>query len=443
MIQISDKTKCCGCEACVQVCPKHCIAFNQDKEGFFYPKVDIATCINCGLCEKVCPELMPYEERKPLEVIAAINKDDAVRAVSSSGGVFSLLAKEVIRKGGVVFGVRFDENWLAVFDCAKTLEQVAAFRGSKYMQARVGDSFKECKRYLDEGRQVLFAGTQCQIAALSHYLRMSYTNLLTVDFICHGVPSPMVWSKYLDEVVIAGKKAITDISFRNKRNGWKKFNFVLEYCKDSNQYTISTWFNNNLYCNAFDKNLILRPSCHSCPAKAGRSHSDLTIADFWGINIVNPDMDDDKGTSLVLVNTPKGMDLLQRKHLRWAQASYEDVLKYNPSVVNPAVKHKHREEFFASFSNGDDALLSLIEHCMRPSIKLRMKAMVKYPFRVAKHILFGKLCGGGKFKYSPLPVVCDNSVFYVSSIQFRSKAMGWKKYELSITLAADKNSVVI
>ena len=275
MIQITDKSKCCGCEACVQVCRKHCISFAQDHEGFFYPDVDTDTCIQCGLCEKVCPVLHPYDEHKPQEVIAAINKNEEVRLESSSGGVFTLLAEEIINQGGAVFGVRFDEQWQAVFDCADTTEALAAFRGSKYLQARVGNSFEKCKQLLDKGRLVLFSGTQCQIAGLLHYLRKPYLNLLTVDVVCHGVPSPNVWQHYLQEAVPKGKRAIKNIQFRDKRLGWKRFSLTVLFNEQQHDYLLSSPFNENPFMRSFVKNLILRPSCYSCPAKCGKSRSDI------------------------------------------------------------------------------------------------------------------------------------------------------------------------
>ena len=171
MIQIQNKQDCCGCEACVQVCPKQCISFNQDHEGFLYPKVDEDMCIHCGLCSIVCPVLHPYESQKPYETLAAINPDDEIRKTSSSGGVFTLLAEKVIDEGGIVFGARFDEEWLVVHDVAETKEALRVFRGSKYLQSRIGDSFLRCQNFLDAGRMVLFTGTPCQVAALNHYLR--------------------------------------------------------------------------------------------------------------------------------------------------------------------------------------------------------------------------------------------------------------------------------
>lgn len=395
MIQIKDKSKCCGCEVCVQVCPKHCINFTQDHEGFFYPVVDVEDCIQCGLCEKVCPVLHPYNEHKPQEALAAINNNDEVRKESSSGGVFTLLAEEIISQGGAVFGVRFDENWQAVFDYAETTEALAAFRGSKYLQARVGNSFTKCKQLLEQGRKVLFSGTQCQIAGLLHFLRRPYPNLLTVDFICHGVPSPKVWQHYLGEVVQAGKQAIADIKFRDKRLGWKRFSFTLDYNEQNRCYNLTSPFTQNTFMNAFLANLILRPSCYSCPAKGGRSNSDITIADFWGIDQVNPEMFDDRGTSLVLIHTERGQLALKRNQLKFASASYDDVVRFNPSWCEPAPCHPKRSDFFAAFNDQTDIHV-LIDKCLRPPLKRRLIRMIKSPARLCKKLMSKLLMGGVK-----------------------------------------------
>lgn len=386
MIQITNKNKCCGCEACVQVCPKHCISFTQDYEGFFYPETDVDICIKCGLCEKVCPVLYPYDVHTPQEVLAAINKDEEVRMESSSGGVFTLLAEEIISQGGVVFGVRFDNHWQAVFDCAETTEKLAAFRGSKYIQARVGNSFAQCKQFLDLGKIVLFSGTQCQIAGLLHFLRKPYPNLLTIDFICHGVPSPKVWQHYITGIVQDGGNNIRNVRFRDKRLGWKRYSVSLDYNKQNNTYSLSSVFLKNVFMQAFLSNLILRPSCHACPAKGGRSQSDLTIADFWGINQVNPQMDDDKGTSLVMIHTEKGNNALQRDKLMWASANYNDVLRYNPSVEKSPICHPNRMKFFSALDKQTD-IQKQICNCLRPPLIKRMFFAVKQLFRLFKQIM--------------------------------------------------------
>ena len=385
MISIIDRHNCCGCEACVQTCPKKCIDYKQDEEGFSYPKVDESLCISCGLCEKVCPVLHPYEERIQKKALSAINMDDGVRMSSSSGGIFTLLAEKTIDDGGVVFGARFDEHWQVVIDVAKTKEAVKTFRGSKYLQARIGDSFLRCKQYLDAGRKVLFSGTPCQVSALRHFLRKDYENLLAVDFICHGVPSPLVWKSYLNEVVVTGSRAVKDIQFRNKSRGWKLYSLAIEYNKDSQSIAVSSPFKENIYMKAFLKNLILRPSCHSCPAKCGKSHSDITVADFWGIEVVNPKMDDDQGTSLVLINTDKGASSLPSDNMKITEEEFHAAIKKNSAWNTPAVPHHRRAEFFRNLST-DKSIVRQVTYALRPTIRQRV-SLLKHPRILVKKIL--------------------------------------------------------
>lgn len=392
MISIDDKTLCCGCSACAMKCPKHCITMQSDNEGFLYPVVNEAECIDCGLCEKVCHELHPYDERKPLSVYAAINKDEQVRMNSSSGGMFYLLAEKTISEGGVVFGARFDEDWQVVIDYAETLEDVKPFMGSKYVQARTATAYRDAEAFLKQGRKVLFSGSPCQIAGLHHYLRKDYDNLTTVDFVCHGVPSPKVWQRYLDEVVTSGKRSISDVKFRNKGNGWKKFNFVLSYNHDSKSYSLSSWHQQNHYMRAFLSDMILRPSCHDCRAKQGRSYSDITIADFWGINIEMPEMDDDKGTGLVLVNTEKGRQALDWSKVIMKESSIEVASKYNGGLSSLTKPHPKRTEFFAKLDNCE-SVIGLIDKSLRPPFKRRIRMALRRCEQFVKKVL--KMLIGG------------------------------------------------
>ena len=235
MINITEKQNCCGCSACVQKCPKQCITLEVDSEGFLYPKVDVSGCIGCGICERVCPWINRPEPLQPQEVFAVKNRNEEERMASSSGGVFIALAKKTLEKGGVVFGAVFDENWEVVHAYAETMESVRPMMGSKYLQSRIGSSYRDTERFLKEGREVLFTGTPCQVTGLHKFLQKEYSNLLSVDFLCHGVPSPGVWCRYLDETfgrparrAVAGKNTvlssslksvpvITGIEFRDKK----------------------------------------------------------------------------------------------------------------------------------------------------------------------------------------------------------------------------------
>lgn len=374
MIEIKDKSNCCGCRACAQACPKSCISMLADQEGFLYPQVDHAQCIDCGLCERVCPELNIYEAQMPLHVAAAVNRDADILKRSSSGGVFNALAQHIIKRGGVVFGARYDSNWQVVIDHTETIEGIASFMGSKYVQASTGTAFSDARKLLEQGREVLFSGTPCQIAGLKHYLRKDYPNLLTVDIICHGTPSPKVWEKYLKQIA-SELQAIKEIDFRNKEKGWKGYNFKLQYNDKEETITIQMPFTQNTYMKAFLSDMILRPSCYDCCAKSGRSHSDITIADFWGISSVFPELDDDRGTGLVIINSDRGKFLLEMPELNIRLTELEQAIACNPSYLRSVKPHRRREQFFKKIDKTED-VISLIRRCTRPSLKSRVRRLV-------------------------------------------------------------------
>jgi ferredoxin len=347
MIEIRDKKKCCGCSTCAQRCPRQCITLKEDHEGFLYPYVDITHCIDCKLCEKVCPFLQPEQEQKPLLVYAAIHKDESTRMQSSSGGIFSLLSEQVIARGGVVFGARFDEQWEVMHDYTETLEGLAAFRGSKYMQSRTGNSYNDAERFLKEGREVLFSGTPCQIAGLKHFLNKEYKRLLTVDLICHGVPSPKVWRMYLH--ALKPSWTVSEVNFRSKQSGWKRYSICMRFASptDNNITTISHPFYEDVFMRGFLSNLYLRPSCYECQAKKGKSGSDITIADYWGIEHVLPEYDDDKGVGLVFLNTEHGHKNFPHDLAIHTETGYEEAVRYNGGVNEHIMIRRDRERFFA------------------------------------------------------------------------------------------------
>lgn len=389
MIKIDSKEKCCGCWACVQRCPKHCITMVEDDEGFLYPNVDSSLCIDCCLCEKVCPVINQGEPRIPKVVYAAKNLKEEVRMASSSGGIFTLLAEEVIAKGGVVFGARFNEEWDVIHDYTETIEGLSAFRGSKYVQSRVGKCYSQVEEFLKKDRKVLFSGTPCQIAGLKHFLRKDYDNLLMVDFVCHGVPSPGVWREYLKEETArqcGGKKLrlshpisngrdarIESISFRNKCLGWKKFSFTLTISVSNGHgekkiVLLSEPLNKNIFLRGFRADLYLRPSCHACPAKSLKSGSDITIGDFWGIQNVMPEIDDNKGVSAVMVSTEKGKKIWGEITTINYEVTFGDVVTGNPILIRSVNLNRYRNMFYGNRMNTIEmrvASLTSISFCQR------------------------------------------------------------------------------
>lgn len=344
MIHITEPKKCCGCNACVQACPKHCIRMQEDSEGFLYPFVDRESCIDCGLCERVCPVINQNEPQKPVVTLAAVNSDESVRLASSSGGIFTLLAERTIDNGGVVFGAAFDENWDVKHLCIDSKSELPKLRGSKYVQSIIGNCYKEAKAYLSAGKEVLFSGTPCQIAGLKRFLHKEYKNLKTVDVVCHGAPSPMVWRMYLDEVSSMYNIAqITDIKFRDKTEGWKNFSLSIKYKdKEGAEKTFRETLNENIFMRCFLSNLCLRPSCYACPARNGKSGSDITLADLWGAENICPGLDDDKGVSLVLLrNKDFTLPGFEKKEIEYSKA-----VMYNPSIESDVTLPNKRDRFF-------------------------------------------------------------------------------------------------
>jgi len=349
MIEIERKEECSGCGACVQACPKDCISLVADNEGFWYPHIDSGKCVDCRLCEKVCPVINVDSARKPLHVYAAKNADESVRNVSSSGGIFTLVAEKIIEEGGVVFGVRFGSDWDVVFDFTETKKGLSLFRGSKYVQAVVGDAYRKAEEFLESGRKVLFSGTPCQVAGLRHFLGKEYDGLLLMDLICEGVPSPKVWKMYLSEEIarhrIGDIKSVKNISFRNKNFGWKHFCFSILYT-DRNGGDKNLIIKKSAYMQALFHYLYLRPICYECPFKSSKSGSDITISDYWGIDRLYPDFDDDKGASMVLVNTEKGLSVFSHLNSISMETAYEDVLPYN-NIVTSVGMNPNRGVFYS------------------------------------------------------------------------------------------------
>ncbi len=366
MIDIKNKIDCCGCSACQQVCPKRCISMQEDEEGFLYPKVDVEQCVDCHLCEQVCTVINRYESTEQPLSFACINKDDVIVQSSSSGGFFTVLAEYVLDSGGVVFGVKFTDNWSVVFDYTENKEDLYWFRGSKYIQPSMGDNYKKAKSFLLENRLVLFVGTSCQISGLNHFLRKEYNNLITVDIVCHSIPSPKVWKLYLNSI---GKQYdITDITFRDKSFGWRNYGLKITGKTESGESIsiIHEGKEQNLYMRGFLNDLYTRPSCSNCPARNYTSGSDLMVADFWGIEKYHPEIDTNTGVSLILLKTDKGVSVFERIKLNFKilQVPYNEVEDkgLHKPITSSSKPHRYRTDFYRRLNQ--ENILELIEDCL-------------------------------------------------------------------------------
>lgn len=369
MLEIKDKNNCCGCSACVSICPRQCITMQQDEEGFPYPSIDLDKCIDCHLCEKVCPELNSNSGTLPVKTLAAYNKNIQIRNISSSGGIFTLIAESILNDNGIVFGASFDREWKVRHVYIENIEDLSGLRGSKYSQSVIGDCFSKAKEFLDSGRKVLFSGTPCQIAGLKNYLKKDYENLLTMDVVCHGVPSPMVWQKYLESL----EAKVTSVSFRNKEKSWKNYRVKISSAGNESN-VVDEEFLQNRFMQVFLSDLSLRSSCYTCKSKSGSSGSDITLGDFWGIDKIEPKIDDDQGMNLVLINTEKGNKFLEDINCESFIEPYSEAIKYNPAIISAVNKPCYRDLFMTlcRVKGFDKAYKTIFDPGIRSKIKRRL-----------------------------------------------------------------------
>lgn len=324
--------------------------------------MDEETCINCGLCEKVCPILNQADKLSVLEVLAVKNPNEEERMNSSSGGVFLPLAREVINKGGVVFGAVYDDSWEVHHVYAEKIEDVYPMMGSKYLQSKIENSYKEAERFLKQGREVMFVGSPCQIAGLRTFFRnKEYPNLLAVDFLCHGVPSPGVWRRYLAE---------TYGGYVAREQG------RLQATAGKNPVLSSDIHYDNPFMRGFLSDIYLRPSCYECKCKNGVNHSDLTIGDYWAARVTDQDFDDDKGVGLVLVNTSKGKEYFDRLNMTVRKSDLDKANLCNGGFNEHTHAHPKRALFFALIYQGK-TIKDAVDICLKISLSSRVKNKTK------------------------------------------------------------------
>lgn len=351
MVKITEKGACSGCSACVAVCPKKCITMQPDSMGFLYPVVDIESCIHCGLCETVCTikSNVATANTDTPKAYAVVGKDDNIRKRSSSGGAFFLLAAYILSRGGVVFGATFDDTFHSVRHVAVSMmDDLKKLQSSKYLQSKMGAVYTEVKVFLEEGRMVLFTGTPCQVDGLRAFLKKDYDNLFLQDIVCHGVPAPAVWDAYLGSLERKYGAKAKSVSFREKIPGWKNYSFSVDF---GNGKVFSQKSAENPYMRVFLRDYDLRPSCYQCMHKGSERNADITLADLWGAEHICPTLDDNKGTSLVVIHSPKGKKLFENieQDIVFHTIELKTAIQFNSSMICAAKDNETRKQFEKHF----------------------------------------------------------------------------------------------
>lgn len=356
-----NKTNCCGCTACMNICPKKAITMQEDNEGFLYPVIDEKKCIQCGLCEKVCAFQNGSSISERLDqicVYAAKNKSDDLRLKSSSGGMFLTISDYILENKGVIYGVAFDKNLKAQHIRAEKEVDRNRCLGSKYSQSELNDIFKLVKQDLEKGKLVLFTGTPCQVAGLNSFLsNTNRDNLILVDIVCHGTPSPKLFQEYIHYMEKKRKSKVKEFYHRAKDFGWRVHNekVVYENNKSDNKSNLS-----QAWKYIFFSHFALRSACYNCPYTNTKRISDITIADFWGIEKFAPEFADKKGVSLVITNTKKGSEIFEniKENIKYIERNIEEAKEKNPNLVKPTECPDNREKFWEEYEqNGIEYIL--------------------------------------------------------------------------------------
>lgn len=386
MKEITKQDNCTGCTACINICSQNCLSMKSDSQGFLYPMLQYPEkCIECNLCAKVCPlnKKQTHNLSEELtEAYAAYSLDDSLRKESSSGGIFSEIAQMVIQTGGVVYGAAYSKDFRVTHICVENCVDLEKLRGAKYAQSDLESAFTEIEKRLEEGQQVLFSGTPCQIEGLKSFLRKDYDNLLTIDIVCHGVPSPAAWEQYV--LYRANKdcdgKLPRKINLRSKVTGWSRYRYSNVYDYPGGKQYVQ-WGGEDLYMKLFVRDYINRKSCEMCHFKGFQRVSDITLGDFWGIWDQMPEMDDDKGTSLVLLHSQKGKLYFHAldKKISYKKVTLEQAVAQNPSILQSSPAKPEREAVLASILVGDfdTAVKPLLTSSKKPDFLTRLKTKMK------------------------------------------------------------------
>lgn len=393
MINITDKSQCCGCNACGDVCAKHAITFKTDIEGFWYPEVNKGLCTECGLCEKVCPiinikNLKKNDYPKPAHTIAAVNKNMRVRWNSTSGGAYTALAEVMLEQGGYVTGAIYNEGFTGVHNyVSNNPDDLEKLRSSKYLQSNAEGLFKEIRDLLVKGEKVLACGTPCQMAALRSFLRKDYDNLIIVDFVCRGVNSPKVYRAYLDSLEKKFGSKVAYVKAKNKELGWRNLTRKVTFENGQSYYGIHM---DDDFRRGYHTNVFCRPSCYDCKFKEFPRIADITIADYWGIEKVDPNLDNNIGTSMMLLNSNKGIAFFEslKYKLEYRETTFEAILGGNIALRKSIEPAKiNRDAFFKDLDDRDFDYVTA-KYYPKAEKKHGVKAYLKYNVRPKIKIAF-------------------------------------------------------
>lgn len=341
MLEVINKNKCTGCTACSTMCPKNAISMVRSSDGFLYPVIDNSKCIDCGLCRKKCPVLNTDTNDSLNECFVGYSKDDEILKHSSSGGIFTEIANYILENDGIVIGASFDQNKLKHIAVTKKSD-IVKLQGSKYLQSDLNNIFSYVKKNIKD-KKILFVGTPCQVAGLKAIIKNN-DNLFCMDVICHGVPSPKLFEKYVAELEKVNNDELLNYDFRDKSTGWDTYSNTMVF----KNKTISQRSNVNDYMNLFLSDVALRESCYDCNFKLGNKYSDITLGDFWGVKNCYPEMYNNKGVSAIVVNTENGLKLFHEisNNLYFKKCTIEDIVSGNGSLQMSSKRPKIRKNFF-------------------------------------------------------------------------------------------------
>lgn len=336
-----DKKLCTGCTSCATICPKNAITLVEDTEGFKYPVIDKNKCIDCGLCKNKCPVLNTKENSSLNECYVGYNKDNAEKEKASSGAIFSLIANYILDNNGIVIGAAFDKNNKLKHMAIESKKSLDKLKGSKYLQSDLDNIFTFIKTNIKE-RKILFVGTPCQVAGIKSIINNK--NLLCIDIICHGVPSPKLFKKYIKELEEKNNDKLLDYNFRDKITGWDTYSNTATFKNKKS----SELAKDNKYMKLFLSDIALRESCYNCNFKLGNKYSDITLGDFWGVQNYYPEMYNKKGVSSIIINTNIGEEVFEniKDCIEYKKCKLDEIVEGNPSIKSSSKFSKKRKLFF-------------------------------------------------------------------------------------------------